>query len=190
MGLMTKWTFALLLFAYCVGSHARAALPLLSHPIEGPDLLKETMVQLDPKAEPKPAVVVFLSAVCPCSASHEPTLTHLSKEFPAFRFVGIHSNVDESVAMARQHFVKAALPFPIIQDNHARIASELGAFKTPHAFIFSRSGEILYTGGVDNSHFAERASKHYLKEALVAIASGREPAEKENRTLGCIIKRD
>ena len=148
------------------------------------------MVQLDPKAEAKPTVVVFLSAKCPCSESHEPTLAQLSKEFPAFRFVGVHSNMDEDVPMARRHFAKAALPFPIIQDNHARIASELGAFKTPHAFIFSPTGEILYTGGVDNSHFAERASKHYLKEALLAVAAGREPAEKENRTLGCIIKRD
>ena len=162
----------------------------LAHPVEGLDVVKRDLVRIDPKREGRATVVAFLSARCPCSASHEPVLAKLAAEFPGMRFVGVHSNSDEDDAFTRAHFTAAGLPFPVVQDNHSQLARELGAFKTPHVFVLSPKGEVLFSGGVDDSHFAERADKHYLKEALVAVAEGREPTEKEVRTLGCIIKRE
>src|SRR4051794_25064838 len=51
-------------------------------------------------------VIVFLSAKCPCSASHEPALKTLFENFQTkgFTFVGIHANADESLAVSESHF--------------------------------------------------------------------------------------
>lgn len=154
----------------------------------GTDLLTGSDVNWSPQNE-KPTVVVFLSAKCPCSKSHEEPLAQLSKDFPEFRFIGIHSNSDEDLALSQSHFKEAALPFPVVHDKSARIASDFKAFKTPHAFVIGKNGSCLFNGGVDDTKLAEKASKHYLKQALLDIRQGKEPEEKEVRTLGCIIKR-
>jgi hypothetical protein len=144
----------------------------------GPDVVNGKAVELSPSQAKKATVVVFLSASCPCSAS------------PAgVQFVAVHSNSDESADLARIHFKASELPFPIIQDEGAKIATGLKAFKTPHVFVFDPRGEILFQGGVDDSHIAATAKKHYLREALVAIGEGKRPPVSEVRTLGCIIKR-
>ena len=157
----------------------------------GPDLVSGKSVELSPAQAKKATVVVFLSASCPCSASHESRLKELASEFsPAgVQFVAVHSNSDESVDLARDHFKSSELPFPVIQDDGAKIAIGLKAFKTPHVFVFDPQGDILFQGGVDDSHIAATAKKQYLREALVAINEGKRPPISEVRTLGCIIKR-
>ena len=139
----------------------------------------------------KASVIVFLSAKCPCSASHERILTDLYTEYHAsgFNFIGVHSNVDEAPDFARAHFKTSNLPFPVLQDKEANLANELGAFKTPHVFVISPSGEILFQGGVTETHNGPSAKRHYLKDALASVAAGKAPDPKEVRVLGCIIKR-
>ena len=159
--------------------------------ISGMDLAKGTPLQIDLKKPKLATVVAFLSTRCPCSASHQPVLNEIQKEFePAgFQFVGIHSNANEDLEEARQFFKKAGLTFPVIQDTRSQIADKYQAFKTPHVYIISPTQEILFQGGVDNSKLAEKATRFYLKDALLAIKAGKKPAEKEVRVLGCEIKR-
>lgn len=158
-------------------------------PLTGTDYRTGKAVSVDPKQGGKGTVVLFLSAKCPCSKSHEGTIEALAKEFPDFKFVGIHSNVDEAQATSLAHFAQSGLSFPVLRDPSAAIATRFGAFKTPHAFIVTPNGECAFSGGVDNSADAERASKHYLKEALVDLKEGREPRQKKVRALGCAIRR-
>lgn len=160
-----------------------------TNPISGLDLIKGSQVEIDLKKSEKATVVVFLSAKCPCSQSHEPTLAKLAGEFPEFQFVAVHSNSDEDQSLSAFHFKESGLSFPVVQDKGAKIANAFGALKTPHAYVVGRNGECLFNGGVDDTKIADKATKHYLKQALVDIRSGREPQEKEVRTLGCIIKR-
>ncbi|MEO5971568.1 MAG: redoxin family protein [Bdellovibrionia bacterium] len=159
--------------------------------IEGLDLIGGSSVRVEFKKARLGTVVMFLSSRCPCSASHQSTLDQLSKEFGprGFRFVGIHSNADEEVEAAREHFKKSGLAFPVIQDKKSGIADALGAFKTPHVFVLASNGEVLFQGGVDNSHVANAANKHYLQEALAMIVDGKKPSQKEVRVLGCEIRR-
>lgn len=167
-----------------------AARSALAAPIEGGDLLTGEAKSIDFKSAKLGTVVVFMSSHCPCSASHEPVLKELAAKYPDFRFVGIHSNTDESAGETKSHFQASALPFAILQDSHAKIANELKAFKTPHAFIFNPSGEKLYEGGVTDSHVATNAHKHFLADALEDIKNGQKPRVSSGRTLGCVIARD
>jgi len=134
-------------------------------------------------------VVVFLSARCPCSKSHNDELQDLAKLHPRFRFVAVHSNVDESPELSRAYFEKQSFSFPVLQDEDAKLADRLRALKTPHAFLFGPQGDVLYQGGVSSSKDCTKADRKYLREALADLEAGRAVGTPEGRTLGCAISR-
>jgi hypothetical protein len=135
-------------------------------------------------------VVVFLSALCPCSDSHISYLKGLKEKFPLFDFIGIHSNADEEVKITKEYFTKANLNFPIISDPKSLYANELGASRTPHSYLISNNGEILYQGGVTNSSKADKASEFYLFDALNSYQNGKKIKVTNSRVLGCEISRN
>lgn len=159
--------------------------------MEGNDLRTGKVATIELAQASKGTVFAFLSAKCPCSASHESVLESLRAKYEplGFRFYGIHANQDEPAAMATEHFRASALTFPILTDSGAKIADDFGALKTPHIFVVNPKGEILYQGGVDDSHQAAMAKRHYLADALDALASGRSPETTRTRSLGCVISR-
>ena len=185
-------TFA---FALCLICTALFASP--THAVPTAESLAPLLSKASPAAASasasttKATVVVFLSAQCPCSASHEPVLKALAEKYEGrgFRFLGVHSNLDEDAARSEKHFTEASLPFPVLQDPDARWANTLGALKTPHVFLISAKGEILFQGGVDDSHIAQVSKKHFLAEALEAVEQGKLPPVKQARALGCVIAR-
>lgn len=136
-------------------------------------------------------VLVFLSPKCPCSQSHEPYLTTIANDYSSmgFQFLGIHSNADELLTDVQAHFESAQLPFPILSDLKASLADRLGALSTPHAFIVSPEGEVIYRGGVtDSSRFSE-ATSFYLASAIEEVSKGKRPTRSQTRALGCVIRR-
>lgn len=156
--------------------------------VKGADVVNGKTVALPLQAR-KGIVAVFLSAVCPCSNSHLQELASLSKEHPDYVFVGIHSNTDEKKETTQKYFENAKLPFPVIQDNGAKIADEFKAYKTPHAFVMKTNGEIVYQGGISSSHDFGSADRKYLREALDDLEKNRPVQTPEGRTLGCVISR-
>lgn len=158
--------------------------------VRGRALVDATEHQLKIKDGARPTLIVFLSARCPCSASHEPVLADLAREYgKEVSFIGVHSNADEPLEETAAHFKSAALPFPVIQDEGARLANAFGALKTPHAFLLSKEGRIVFQGGVDDSHVAATATRPYLKNALESMRAGRTPEVTLARSIGCVIRR-
>jgi hypothetical protein len=159
-----------------------------------------------PNPKAKASVVVFLSAKCPCSASHEPILKDLASKYAkdGIEFIAVHANQNEALEVTRSHFVRsdvgagssaatvasvpASLGFPMVEDRGAKIANELKALKTPHAYII-QNGKVVYEGGVDDSADAAEAEKHYLADALVEIKNNKPVTTAKTRSLGCVIKR-
>ena len=141
-------------------------------------------------ASSKATVLVFLSAKCPCSAGHEATLKTLYEKFSpqGIEFIAVHANQDESAEMTDAHFKTAGLPFAVVQDTGAKIADELKALKTPHAYILKK-GEVVFQGGVDDSADPTTAKKHFLEDALNSIVENKPIAVAKARALGCVIKR-
>ncbi|MNJ94872.1 Redoxin [compost metagenome] len=178
-------SFIALFFSFVLGQNALAAFA----PIEGVDVFKDQKISFSPTAEKKHIVVVFLSANCPCSASHEELLTNLSTDFPSFQFIAVHSNADEDMKTTQEHFKSGTVKFPLIQDIKSTLANRFGALKTPHAYVLDSDGKLLYQGGVTDSHVGPTAKKQYLKEILTDISQGKAPRVKETRSLGCYIQR-
>lgn len=165
---------------------AAPVLACTSAPFQGTDLRTHAPVDLDPK-KAKATVVVFVSSNCPCSRSHEPIIRSLAADFPEFQFLGVHSNQGEEGA--REHFLKAGFPFPLIRDEAFKFANALGALKTPHAFVIGPKGQCWFNGGVDSTRASSPSAEPYLRNALVALQKGEEPSDKVVRTLGCVIRR-
>lgn len=157
------------------------------------NILNQKMVQF-PSREMLASVVVFLSAKCPCSESHEPVIANLAKEYKnkKIEFVIVHSNQDETADQAKSHFSKwittHQLDVPVVHDEKAVIANQFKALKTPHAFIV-QNNKIIFSGGVDDSANAPDAKKHFLKDALDDLTQGKPIRVTQARALGCQIKR-
>lgn len=156
--------------------------------IEAPDILDQRLRKIEIGSH-NGLVVVFLSAKCPCSASHLEELIRLAKDFPRFQFVGVHSNANESREPTAAYFQKAALPFPVLQDSGANWADAYRALKTPHAFVVLKDGSVAYQGGVSDSEILSQAQTHYLRKALTDLQAGRTIEIPLARTLGCAILR-
>lgn len=156
--------------------------------ISGQNLLTSEKIELQTEGQ-KGLVVVFVSAICPCSDSHVQELNRLAKDFSDFKFVAIHSNVNEPLEMSQAYFKKAGFSFPVIEDQKAQLADQFQAFKTPHSFVVLPDGSFAYQGGVSNSHDFAKSKRKYLREALADIQAGRAVQTPEGRTLGCVISR-
>ncbi len=159
--------------------------------ISGIDLISNQARQFQLQQPKFGTVIVFLSSLCPCSNSHIAALNLLFQDFSpnGFKFVGIHSNANESLVQSIDYFKKSGVNFPVIQDIDAKIADQFEAFKTPHVFVVDSKMKILFQGGVDDSRSSDRPRQHYLRNALAAVLNGQEPTEKNVRVLGCVIKR-
>lgn len=172
-----------------VSGSSRTPILLFAFLFTGTDLYQGKTLTF-PKPASKATVVVFLSAKCPCSASHEKTLKELSEKYSkdGFEFVAVHSNQNEEVELAKSHFKDAGLNFPIVEDRGARIANELKALKTPHAFILQKD-KIVFEGGVDDSSDASQAKVHYLADAIAELKDNKTITVAKARALGCQIRR-
>ncbi|GIL18542.1 MAG: hypothetical protein BroJett040_22930 [Oligoflexia bacterium] len=182
---MKKITFALILFSMTAFGAIQISPTLELQNIKTSSLEKQILAP-----EKKGTVMVFLSARCPCSESHEGLLKKMSEEYADFQFIGIHANQDEDPKIVQAHFQKSEIPFPVLHDPKAKLADQLKAFKTPHAFILSSKGEVLFSGGVTDSHVGDEAQENYLKAAMNDIRQGKSVQKPLVRSLGCVISRE
>lgn len=162
-----------------------------SSSIQSNEIIKQVPLRVEFAKAQNATVLVFLSARCPCSASHESSLKELFERFSGqgFQFIGIHSNQNEPLSEAKLYFEKALLPFPVLDDPGARLANEFGAIKTPHVYIINQLGKTIFQGGVDDSHKAMQPEHRFLERAILQILANQKPDPSEVRTLGCLIKR-
>jgi Redoxin. len=148
---------------------------------------KRATVQLS--SQKKALVVIFMSANCPSSTAHVGTVKQLQTTYKQFEFVVLHSNQDETLALAKNYFATLNLQMPILQDEGAVYADKLKAAKTPHVSVLGSRGEILYQGGITNSNDPARADQFFLRDALENIEKSQPVKVPLGRTLGCLIHR-
>jgi peroxiredoxin len=156
--------------------------------INAVSLSKKTTENLSLKGD-KATVVIFLSKDCPCSKGNLDYINQLSQEFKNFRFIGIHSKLHSTVEDVQNYLQDKKLNFEVYNDNDLKIADQFKALKTPHAFIVSTNGDVVYNGGITNTTFPRNAKEFFLKDALTNIENHKLPAKAETRTLGCFILR-
>ena len=134
------------------------------------------------------SVVVFLSPFCPCSQSHEAAVKTLAAKYPKVAFWGVSSGTPVKAAEA---YFKNRLPFPVLAEPEVEWADSFGALNTPHVFVVSAAGEVVYQGGVDDRRDGNSGEpgRNYLAEVLKDLDQGKTPRVARSRALGCAIRK-
>ena len=58
---------------------------------------------------------------------------------------------------------------------------------TPHVFVLDKDRKIAYMGAVDDNKQAKQVEKHYLRDALDALLTGKKPPAEVTQQFGCGI---
>lgn len=75
-------------------------------------------------------------------------------------------------------------------DKNSELANAFGARTTPHVFLFDKDMKLVYRGAIDDSNEGpEKVTKHYLKDALNSLSTGKKIDPAETKSVGCSIKR-
>jgi len=140
-------------------------------------------------------VVVFLGTECPLAKLYGQRLTELAQQYEpqGVQFVGILSNRQDSLEdmshYARQHEIE----FPLLKDLGNRVADQLGATRTPEAFILDPLRIVRYQGRIDDQYGVgfSRAdvSRSHLTAALDELLTGQEVSVPKVEAVGCLIGR-
>lgn len=140
-------------------------------------------------------VVAFLGTECPLAQLYAPRLQALCERFAAqdVRFVGVCSNVQDSLTEVAQYVARGGLQFPVLLDQEQKLADLLQARRTPEVVVVDAAGRIRYRGRIDDQYGIGIAKlkpgREELASALDSLTAGREPEVARTDSVGCIIGR-
>ncbi len=81
------------------------------------------------------------------------------------------------------------LPFPYLHDKDQEFAKQIGATRTPEAFVFNSKRELVYKGSIDdNWENPNMVMRVHLDDAIEDTLDGMEPDYTEIPAIGCSVK--
>ena len=144
----------------------------------------------------KGTLVVFTCNACPWVKKWEGRVAAIGNDAVkrGLGVIAINSNdpklnpedgYDVMQARARKHGMK----FAYAVDGTSGLARAFGASRTPEVFLFDAGGKLVYHGAIDdNADEAAKVTKPYLRDAVLAVASGKAVPTAKTKALGCGIK--
>lgn len=170
-----------------------STMPMTDTKMKNVDGTELTLAQV---AKPAGTLVVFTCNHCPFAKAWESRIVALGNTYAAkgVGVVAINSNdpgiaPDDSFDAMQTRAKDVGMKFPYVVDATSGIAKAFGAARTPEAFLFDKSGKLVYHGAVDdNGKEADKVENPYLKNALDAVVAGQDVAVKETKSIGCGIK--
>jgi peroxiredoxin len=85
-----------------------------------------------------------------------------------------------------------ATPTAVLMDPGGTLGHLYAAKTTPHMFIISPSGTLIYDGAIDDHPTSDQAdiagSKNYVSSALAEALAGKTVTDPETRPFGCSVK--
>ncbi len=113
------------------------------------------------------------------------------KKRPKVVWLAINSTYNADADTNKKAAQKYQVPYPILDDHQGKVGRLYGAANTPHIFIKAPDGTIAYQGAIDNDPEGTTDPDqrvNYVKEALEALLSGKEPDTPQTKPYGCSIK--
>lgn len=85
-----------------------------------------------------------------------------------------------------------AAPTAYLRDPDGKVGHLYGAKTTPHCFVISSEGKLVYEGAIDSIRSADQAdiprAKNYVAAALADLKAGRPVGTTNTRPYGCSVK--
>ncbi len=141
--------------------------------------------------ENKFVVVMWVSTKCPVSNAYNERMEKLNETYSSkgITFVGINSNVAESVSDIASHSKEQKFKFAVLKDEGNKVADLYGAMVTPETFVLDTKGTIIYHGRIDDSKNADKVESRDLASALDALLAGKKIENADTKAFGCSVKR-
>jgi peroxiredoxin len=153
-------------------------------------------VRLSTHAQGRPVVLVFFGTECPLANLYAPRLAELARtlEPGGVRFLAVDPVPQDGLPglarFARQH----RLPFPVVKDPDARVASLCVATRTPEVVLLDPARRVRYRGRIDDQYEPGgknrgRPTRHDLAEAVRELLAGGPVSAPQTPAFGCLIPR-
>ena len=157
------------------------------------------MVSLGNYKDAKGFIVVFTCNHCPFAKAYESRIIALDKKYTSLGYPVIAINPNDPVAVPEDSYgemisraEKKGYSFPYLMDETQDVAHAFGATRTPHVFVLKKEGGkniLKYIGAIDNnSEEADKASEHYVEDAVNELLAGKSVTNTETKAIGCTIK--
>jgi len=146
-------------------------------------------------SEREVTVLFFLGTTCPISAQYAPEIIDICRDYESkgTACLLVFPEPSASPASLREYLREFGYKSPVLLDEGQTLVKKAGATVTPEAAVFSRSGEMLYRGRIDDRHASlgvssPVASRQDLRDSLDAIVAGRPVASPRTNAVGCFIE--
>ena len=145
----------------------------------------------------KTVVLEWLNFECPFVKYHydkPKTMIKLANKYKNKNVVWLAINsTSHTTPEANKEFAeKQKLPYPILDDRSGRVGRAYGAKTTPHMYIISPRGRIVYDGAIDNSPLGKtpegKELTNYADKALGEMITGKMVSTKNTKPYGCSVK--
>ena len=159
------------------------------------DISGNTTTLADVKGN-KGTLVIFSCNTCPWVIRWEDRYVSIADKYTpkGIGVIAVNSNAgrfdgDDSLEKMVKHAKKNDYNFPYAQDPGSKLATEFGATKTPHIYLFDNNDVLVYRGAIDdNARDARSVDEPYLANAIDQLFAGN-PIEKPiSKAIGCGIK--
>ena len=153
---------------------------------------------LDSFREYENLIIFFTCNHCPyVTGSDEVTRATVEKfQGPRFKFVAINSNSkntyeEDSFENMQTRMQEHQFPWDYLHDESQETATNYGALKTPHFFVFDSNRSLIYTGrGIDNPRNGSESTINDLENAIDDYLRGSIISVPVTNPIGCNIKWD
>ena len=141
-------------------------------------------------------LVIFSCNTCPWVIAWEDRYVELADSYKdkGVGIVAINSNEKQfetvdSMKEMQAHAKEQGYNFYYTMDNGSKLASEFGATRTPHIYLFDKKDKLVYRGAIDdNARKPDKVENTYLADAIDNMLAGNTIDPTATKALGCAIK--
>ena len=141
-------------------------------------------------------LVIFSCNTCPWVIAWEDRYVELAETYKdkGVGIVAINSNEKQfetvdSMKEMQAHAKEQGYNFYYTMDNGSKLASEFGATRTPHIYLFDKKDKLVYRGAIDdNARKPDQVENTYLADAIDNMLAGSAIDPAATKALGCAIK--
>ena len=141
-------------------------------------------------------LVIFSCNTCPWVIAWEDRYVELADTYKdkGVGIVAINSNETQfenvdSMEEMQAHAKEQGYNFYYTMDNGSKLASEFGATRTPHIYLFDKKDKLVYRGAIDdNARKPDKVENTYLADAIDNMLAGSAIDPTATKALGCAIK--
>jgi peroxiredoxin len=144
----------------------------------------------------KTVVLEWFNPGCPIVQKHHKLNKTMKETYDQFKdddvvWLAINSGAKGKQGYGKEVNAKAAkdwkIEYPILLDESGKVGRAYGAKTTPHMYIISSDGLLVYKGAIDNKR-KDAGEENYVELALKQHLSGETVETASTRSYGCAVK--